>query len=297
MSGNFYATTTVPSESVKVVIEADGTGYQLYYISGSTKTYLYVVAKPSTDKTYYNLAYGTTKPSTAWVWDASLGTFTFAVDGNSYFIGTYNSFDTLSACKSTYTTNFKAVFVENATENPGGNEGGDEGGDDNQGGNEGGNEGSGSVVAGALAATFTFGEDDSSKTDESQQVQDGSSITTYTEDSNGYTLTLEDLSKAYAPAYDATGKACLKLGTGKVAGTFTFTVPENVKSVKIYVAGYKSNVGKFTINGGSTQSTTKTSANGEYDVITIDTSSTKTITFATVTGGYRVKINTIEFYN
>ena len=37
--------------------------------------------------------------------------------------------------------------------------------------------------------------------------------------------------------------------------------------------------------------------NGEYDVITIDTSSTKTITFATVSSGYRVKINTIEFYN
>ena len=158
-------------------------------------------------------------------------------------------------------------------------------GDDDQGG---------STPTGSLAATFTLGTDDSSKTNEANQ--DGTEATSYTETNNGYTLSLTGMTKAYKNSYDAKGNACLKLGTSSVAGTFTFTVPNDVTSVKLYIAGYKSNIGKFTINGGATQSTTKKSANGEYDVITIDTSSTKTIAFTTVSGGWRVKMSTIEFY-
>lgn len=287
MDGFYFGSVEDPAAAVKVVLEKDGDGYQIYFMDGSTKTYLTII--PS--GTYNNTTFVTSKPSDAWKWNSSLSTLTLTVSSGEFFLGTRNdkSYVTFSACAVSYVDNFKAVLVEPTA---GGNQGG------NTGGNEGGNTGSGSVVSGALAATFTLGTNDSSKTDESQQVQDGTEVTTeYTEENNGYTLTLTGLSKFYKNAYDAKGNACIKLGTSSKVGTFTFTVPENVKSVKIYVAGYKAKVGNYTINGGSKQSTTKTSGNGEYDVITIDTSSTKTITFATVSSGYRVKINTIEFYN
>ena len=163
--------------------------------------------------------------------------------------------------------------------------------DDDQGGS--------TTPSGSVAATFKLGTDDATKTNENGQgalSQDGADAgTSYSETNNGYTLKLTGMSKVYKNSYDAKGNACLKLGSSKAAGTFTVTVPDDVTSVKIYVAGYKSNTGKFTV-GGKSYSTVKKSANGEYDVITIDTSSTKTFTFTTVSGGWRVKINTIEFY-
>ena len=75
----------------------------------------------------------------------------------------------------------------------------------------------------------------------------------------------------------------------------TFVVPNNVTEVVIYVAKYKTNTSKVTING-TTTTLTKSSNNGEYDAITIDTTSEKTITFTTASGGYRVMLNTIEFH-
>jgi hypothetical protein len=75
----------------------------------------------------------------------------------------------------------------------------------------------------------------------------------------------------------------------------TFTVPENVSKVYIYVAKYKANTTKITINGGTAQTLTCNSDNGEYDKIEVDTSTNKTVTFATASGGRRAMVNTIEF--
>lgn len=153
----------------------------------------------------------------------------------------------------------------------------------------------GSAQATKLAATFTFGTDDSSKTDENTN-QDGNENTAYTETAGDYTLTLNSSSKVYDGSYDAKGNACLKLGTSKAAGSFSFTVADDVTKVVIYVAGYKKNAGKVQINGGDVQTISTTSANGEYTAIEIDTTTNKTVTFTTASGGYRVKINTIEWY-
>ena len=58
---------------------------------------------------------------------------------------------------------------------------------------------------------------------------------------NDYTLALTSLSSVYGPAYDAKGNSCIKLGTSKVVGSLSFTVPANVTSVVIYAAKYKAN--------------------------------------------------------
>ena len=112
--------------------------------------------------------------------------------------------------------------------------------------------------------------------------------------SGAYTLTLTDVSKVYDGAKDEKGTSALKLGTSSVVGTFTFTVADDVTEVIFKVAKYKAKTTKVTING--TQYTINTSSNdGAYTEIKIDTTTTKTITFATVSGACRAMIDSITF--
>ena len=139
-----------------------------------------------------------------------------------------------------------------------------------------------------VLATFDFGANGSASHVDGNDLGASKSYTVGT-----YTLKLTGMSKVYGPAYDAKGNSCLKFGTSKVVGTMTFTVPENVSKVIINVAGYKAaTTTNIKVNG--TQYTVKTTSNnGEYTAIEIDTSSTKTITFTTVT--YRCMVNSIAF--
>ena len=116
----------------------------------------------------------------------------------------------------------------------------------------------------------------------------------YTETANGYTLNITSTDKMYIGATDAKGNSCLKLGTTSVAGDISFTVADDVTSVIIYIAKYKANTSKITVNGTS-YTLTKNSNDGQYDEIVVDTSVTKTVTLTTVSGGYRAMINTIVF--
>ncbi len=136
---------------------------------------------------------------------------------------------------------------------------------------------------------FTFGANGNAT------HKDGSTDkATYTETKDGYTLSISDGSKMYPGSFDAKGNSALKLGTGKVAGSFEFTVPADVTEVVIYVAGYKDNTAKITVNGVAYTITTA-SDNGEYAEVKVDTTTNKKVSFATVSGGYRCMINTIEF--
>lgn len=123
---------------------------------------------------------------------------------------------------------------------------------------------------------------------------DGSSKTAYSETVNGYTLSITGGTNMYTGARDAMGNSCVKFGSSKNAGSCTFTVPNDVTSVVIYVAQYKANTTKINVNG--TNYTIETASNnGAYTAITVDTTSNKTITFTTVSGGIRAMVNTIEF--
>ena len=124
---------------------------------------------------------------------------------------------------------------------------------------------------------------------------DGSTAkATYSETVDGYTLSITGGTGAYPGSYDQTGNACIKLGTKSAAGGFTFTVPNDVTKVIIYVAKYKANTSKITVNGTS-YTLSGSSNDGEYDAITVDTTATKTVTLTTVSGGYRAMVNTIVF--
>ena len=122
---------------------------------------------------------------------------------------------------------------------------------------------------------------------------DGTEKSTHSETVNGYTLSITGGTKMYTGARDAKGNSCIKLGTGSAAGSFSLTVPDDVTSVIINVAAYKAKTATVTVNGTATKLTTK-SDNGAYDAITVDTTRTKTVSFA-VTSGYRAMVNSIKF--
>lgn len=146
----------------------------------------------------------------------------------------------------------------------------------------------GTTVEPTTLATFALGANGTAS------HNDGSSATTYTETVNGYTLNITGGNKMYKGARDAKGNSCLKFGTSSGIGSMTFTVPEAVTEVIIYVAKYKANTTKLTV-GGSTITLTKNSNDGEYDEIKVDTTTNKTVSFTTVSGGARAMLNTIVF--
>ena len=140
-----------------------------------------------------------------------------------------------------------------------------------------------------VLATFELGANGAAGHYDGKEISSGASYT-----DGAYTLTLTDVSKVWGDARDEQGNSCLKFGTSSVTGSITFTVPENVTSVTIYVAKYKAKATKVDING--TTYTVSTSSNdGEYTAYTVDTTTVKTITVQTVSGGVRAMINTIVF--
>ena len=145
-------------------------------------------------------------------------------------------------------------------------------------------------VVGTLAE-FTFGANGTaSHADPSSKFSNGTSYTV-----NGYTLKFTSATNCYDGGRDAKGNSCMKMGTSSAVGSFTVTVPDNVTEVVIYVAQYKANTTKISVNGGAAQTITTASNNGAYTAIVIDTSVNKTFTFATVSGGVRCMIDTIVF--
>ena len=139
-------------------------------------------------------------------------------------------------------------------------------------------------------AVFELGTNGSATHNDGSEA---SSPLEFTEGANKLSLT--GISKVWKNAIDAKGNSCLKLGTSKAVGSFQFTVPNNVNKVIINVAGYKGDTVKITVNGVSHTINTL-SNNGEYTSITVDTSTTKTVNFATTSTGYRCMINSIEYH-
>ena len=137
---------------------------------------------------------------------------------------------------------------------------------------------------------FDFGDKGAAAHDDGSAL---SSSKTYT--SGDKTLKLTGMSKVYGGAYDAKGNSCLKIGTSSAIGQFSFTVDNDINKVIIYVAQYKANTTKISVNNKS-YTITNSSNNGAYTPIEIDTTTTKTISFTTVSGGGRCMIDAIELY-
>ena len=88
MSGYYFATSTDITKAVDLYAEAVEGGYNVYFMSGSTKNYLYI----ELSGTHINAKFGSTKA--VWYVDATYGALVTEVDGVKYFLGTYSSYVT-----------------------------------------------------------------------------------------------------------------------------------------------------------------------------------------------------------
>ncbi len=112
--------------------------------------------------------------------------------------------------------------------------------------------------------------------------------------SDGYELHFVNFSNVYKNARDAQGNPTLKLGKTSEVASFEFTVPNDIKVVVIKVAKYCGINSVVEVNNRE-YVLTRSSDDGEYDSIIIDTSKNKTIIFSTTEAGPRCMIRSIEF--
>lgn len=112
--------------------------------------------------------------------------------------------------------------------------------------------------------------------------------------SDGYELHFVNFSNVYKNARDAQGNPALKLGKTSEVASFEFTVPNDIKVVVIKVAKYCGINSVVEVNNRE-YVLQKSSDDGEYDSIIIDTSKNKTIIFSTTEAGPRCMIRSIEF--
>lgn len=93
----YLGTTDKYSEAVDVYAEEVTGGYKLYFMDGTTKTYIDIYQSG----TYVN-ARLTTEPTAVYTWNTEYKTFTAKIGDTEYYIGTYDQYETLGASKLSY---------------------------------------------------------------------------------------------------------------------------------------------------------------------------------------------------
>ena len=294
VSGRYLATTENAEEAVAVYAEAVEGGYKFYILVEGAKQYITIYNNADGKLSVKYDAAGTS----VYAYNASVNAWVTEFEGTEYYLGTYSNFATVSASKLSYITpentgvsQFPLEFVLNAVEAPEAPETPDEPETPEEPETPDTPE---VPVNPANKVVFKFGENGEAAHFDGTEITDGTR-----EYTNGnYKLTLTDIAKVYETARDGKGNSVLKFGTGSVAGSITFVVPEDVTSVVIYAARYKSYAdnGTMVVNG-TTYTLTKNSNDGEYDEIVIDTTTVKTITITSqgTAGKPRMMLNSIAY--
>ena len=107
MNGNYFATSDKSAKAADVYLEAVEGGYRLYCLDGTAKKYLDIY-EYTTGKVGVRL---TDTPSAVYRFDESMGILIANVLDADYYLGTYKTFDTISASKTTYITGDNAANV------------------------------------------------------------------------------------------------------------------------------------------------------------------------------------------
>ncbi len=107
MDGNFYATSENANDAVKVYIEEVKGGVRFYFMKDGERTYL-DIQEYTAGKAGVRL---TTEPTCVFVKDDTVGTYITNVAGADYYLGTYSTYTTISASKTSYITGENAANV------------------------------------------------------------------------------------------------------------------------------------------------------------------------------------------
>jgi len=98
MSGNYLATSDDPSKGVEVTVEEVDGGFRFFFMDGETKTYI-DIHEYQEGKAGVRL---TAEPTATFVWNADCKVFTAEVAGAPRYLGTYSTYNTISASDIKY---------------------------------------------------------------------------------------------------------------------------------------------------------------------------------------------------
>ena len=88
MSGYYGATSSTYSDGIYVYFEKNGTGQNMYFMNGSTKTYITITQSG----THYNFTLSTSNPSQAWTYDADRDSM-YMYFSQNYYLGSLSTND------------------------------------------------------------------------------------------------------------------------------------------------------------------------------------------------------------
>ncbi len=112
MDGNYLATSANPLDAVDVVLEETDGGYYITFMEGETKKYVNVTTYTKDDGSLKNTQKIEDAPSVPYTWDAERGTMVADLgDLGKYYIGTYNTYKTMSTSNVSYIEDVTKIGV------------------------------------------------------------------------------------------------------------------------------------------------------------------------------------------
>ena len=109
MSGYYLATSANPFDAVDVFVEDVDGGQRIFFTSAEgVKTYIDVVPRGADQPGKVNVIL-TEAPAAVFTWDAERKTFVTTVEGNNWYIGCYNTYNTMSASSTSYIENVEVI--------------------------------------------------------------------------------------------------------------------------------------------------------------------------------------------
>ena len=108
MDGNFFAMSESAADAVDVYLEATEGGYYFYFLNGETKTYLSLEGYEKDGKQRASVKL-TAEATTVFSYSEDAKTYVSVVGSDTFYLGTYNDFKTISASSTYYITGDKAA--------------------------------------------------------------------------------------------------------------------------------------------------------------------------------------------
>ena len=108
MDGYYLATSVNPADGVNVFVENVEGGARLYFMKGEVKTYIDVVPRGADQPGKVNVVL-TEAPTCVYTWDADRKTFTTTVEENTWYLGTYGTYKTVSASNISYIEKLEVI--------------------------------------------------------------------------------------------------------------------------------------------------------------------------------------------
>ena len=109
MSGSYLATSTDPMAGVDVTVEEVEGGYHLFFVKDGVKTYIDV--QPREDNPAKVNIKLVEEPTALYTWDAERKTMITTVGENTWYMGTYNDFNTISCSNVSYIEDVSKIGV------------------------------------------------------------------------------------------------------------------------------------------------------------------------------------------